>query len=226
MIQLKKIGEKSTGYRWMHDQEKIYYTQRNNIFLKLEVVMIAMIGTLTSGEFIMFVSKSVNTIDSGAIVSGIQLLIFMIFCIIKGLYEIGDFVNKIENHRVASSKFNNIFIDIDNQLRIPINKRETDYDFLSYKTKEYNSIMESSPMIRQSVIDQYILATEREDIYKPPVAGGFEKLEIVVNNNKNDIIIRSQNNSSNGNESPSYRSIDKSMDNKLKNQIDRWILNI
>lgn len=222
-IKLKQIGEKSAGYRWMHDHEKIYYTKISKIYMILEVILLAIMGTLSSGDFVMFmINNKINGGSGGLIISSTQLLLLLIYCVVKGLYDTGNYSNIILSHHTASSKFNELFLEIDIQTRLPISKREPDSNFLIHKTKEYITAMNESPAIRQSTIDKYILATENEDIYKPPIAGEFDKIEIVIHD-ENNIKVKSRSITSDKNEkSPKTNNIDP----KLKNQIDRWLNNL
>lgn len=222
LIQLKKLGEKSMGFKWMHDQESLHYIKLNKIFTRLEVILLVCLGLITANEFITFLSNSgINNSKSGIlIVSSIQLFLIFIFGIVKNLRDTGNYPNKIHSHRYDSMKFSEISTDIINQFAIPILERDNSTNFLQQKTKEYNELRFTMPPIRPITINKYIEATESHDIYKPILVGGVETIDIVID--KNDNISMNVTDPIN---TKKYKNNLNSDNEKNKYIIERWLNN-
>ena len=58
LLLLRKIGKKTMGYRWMHEQESKYYNKIHNRITIIEMLMIAFLGTITGGGFVNFIVNS------------------------------------------------------------------------------------------------------------------------------------------------------------------------
>lgn len=226
MVQLKKIGEKSIGYKWMHEQEIISNEKWKNIYSILEIVILAIITTVTGGEFIGLVSKSGIQDSFGALVaiSAVQLGLSFCYALIKGLKDYGNYDSLIIMHRIAKLKFNEIYYDVEKQFSKPIEKRCDGDTFLEAKTKEFNDLMFNSPLIDKSTMKKYVKATANEDIYKPVLVGQFDRIEIVIDQNDNKIGIKTKDDNMNTAKQVTTKE-DDIADEKIKFQFDRWLNN-
>lgn len=236
MTQLKKIGEKSIGYKWMHNYEKEYYEKNEGIYKIWEIILLAIIGTITGGEFVAFTSEFAKVLNAASTnilvtiiifwgINTLKLIISLIYAVVKGLKDSGDFPKKIYDHQYTCAKFNEIYMDIQNQFTLSVKNREIDSSFLQNKTKEFNELMQTAPKIRRSTINKYIKATENEDIYKPLLVGEFDKIEIVIDEDKDNVNLRVTKNNPHDmvNNTTGFDSLTQ---NKAKYQISRWLKNI
>lgn len=183
---LKKIGEKSMGYRWMHDQEVLFYENLNSIYSKIELILLAILGTITSSLFIGLLSNIGLEKNHFVmiIITSLELLLLLCYSIVKGFHN-PEYSKHIFNHNNVGAKFNTINLDIQEQLSLEIQDREVDKIFLKRIIKLYNELMEISPKIRKQTMNKYIVATKNFDIYKPLIADGFEIIDIENNNLNN-----------------------------------------
>jgi len=224
---LKRIGEKSSGYRWMHDQEEQFYEKLNFWFKIIEIILLAIIGTVTSGEFVGLLADANlrENIVILMIVTSIQLVIIFLLTIVIGIKEFGQFSDKMFDHSNNSTKFNEIVLNIRTQLSFNIDDRENDNAFLKEIIKSYNDLMSVSHKIRKRTQKRYIKATENQDIYRPLVVGNFDNIEIIIDERHyNNVELNSQESNSgelnsgevsnNNNEGNNY---------KAQYEINRWL---
>lgn len=178
---LKKLGEKSMGYRWMHDQENEYYLKLdkniNNFLIILSAIVTALNSTALAS---LFASE-----DDFAIIfwlTLINLILSLILTIIIGIKDKSEYGTIAKNHRETSYKFTQIYHSIQEQLSLDVEDREVDKEFLGKKIKEYDYLMQSKPNIRKKIADKYISETKNTNIYKPIITTEFENIDIDVDN--------------------------------------------
>lgn len=212
---LKKIGERAMGYKYMHIHDQYHYVWVLRIYFLIEVIVLSVIGMLTGGQLVGFFASSDFGDDPKVIIplNVVQILTVFIYAIIRGFRTVGGYEDKIWSHKYTSAKFNEIFLEIQEQLSLPVKDRAIDREFLKYIIKQYNGLLETSPKIRGKSIKKYLKSVENENIFKPITIGGFEKIEIVVNE---------KNTKNNENSSKSKTKTDKLPFN-YKFEIDRWL---
>jgi hypothetical protein len=221
VLQLKKIAEKSAGYRWMHFNEQTYYFNLERVLSVLEAIFLSINIIITSGEVISLLSES--GIDSKDIIymNVIQIFIMIIFTIIKTIRETGNYVKLKLMHQHTSIKFYKIFNNIQNQLCLAIKDRKNDKKFLFSQAKIFNDLLYNSPSIRKKAMDKYAHETEQYDIAKPLLIGGLDDIEVVVVTNDNsddqkiDIKV--------GEPKLNYSESSRNLDNLVKYDIYKWL---
>lgn len=211
---LKKIGEKSMGFKWMHNQDRIRYERIYMILKRVEVILLALIVILTSSGFVYFLSviglEGNNIIV--IIISAVQLLILSGASIVKTMREIGGYDKLIFDHKYSSSRFNQISLQIQTQLALDLKDRMNDVFFIKHIVDTYNKLVEISPIISSSTMTEYIDAVKDKDIHKPLLLGKIDdQLEIVIDGPENHDQAKNTEN-------------DQLYDNN-KYQMDRWLQN-
>lgn len=190
-LQLKKIGEKAIAYKWLHNHESNYYGSCEKNYSRVEMILQAVIGTLTGGSFIVFVSE----LNSGGIVVAVYaILIFLMlaFSIVYGMRSSGNYIALSNEHKYISTKFNELYLQIQGQFIMPVKKRTDGNDFYAAVSRDFNNYMFAAPDVRKSTEKLYLAACGNGDIYTPIILGGLEQVEIVINSNKStDIRIHS-----------------------------------
>jgi len=176
---LKRIGEQSQGYHWAHEQEKIYYEQLEKWLNITDIVLLAVVGSLNTSNVLTLASNQ-QAIILNEILSVTLLILNIIQAIVLGILQFGNFQQRVFDHKYNSVKFNEIYNDILSQFSLPIDKREKDDDYMRNKTREFNDLLTTAPAIRMATFKRYEKATQKENIFKPIVIGGFDKIEIVV----------------------------------------------
>jgi hypothetical protein len=188
MYQLKKMGDKSMGLKWMHAREMIHYERIHGRLTMLSIVIVAIMALLAGGNLLALTESNINTLNSTGnetttetqytkyleITSNIVYLV-LAGCqsVLIGIQKSGDYPQKIQSHRWSRTKYDELFLIIQNQLALPVAKRENDAEFLKYNSKEFNEIMAASQPIRDSTRTSYIHMMSEDNIFD-------SKIEIVV----------------------------------------------
>ncbi|MBA42882.1 MAG: hypothetical protein CMF62_02595 [Magnetococcales bacterium] len=209
-ILLKKIGEKSMGYRWMHEQESIYYKRIDYWVGVMQIVITAILTLLSSGTLILLLTEtnSNNNLTSKLTLTLIELFLTLLLNIINGVQNHSDYKGVSKKHLQSSFNFIRIYHTIQEQLTLPVLQRENDHEFLQEKIKEYDDLVLEAPEIQKKIRDEYLTATKDHSIFKPSILGDIENIEI------DDNIERQNTDSEYQNEL-----------NQYKFQIDRFIHN-
>jgi len=223
MLQLKKIGEKSIGYKWMHDKEMNNCEKSKMLLTSMEIVLLAVLAAITSGEFISLVSQSGIQNSFGALVgiSVSQIVIIFLCTLVKGFKDLGEYERLIFAHRFSKLKFDELYYSIEQQFSRTISKRSDGDSFLEAKTREFTDLMFNSPIISRDVLNSYMKATNKDDIYKPILVGQFDTIEIIIDKNDNNNINMAPKKEEDDINNSNYNMTNE----KLKFQIDRWLNN-
>ena len=205
MLLLVKIGKKTMGYRWMHDQEAQYNERMNTKFKIVEAIILAFMAVFSSGQFVNFiVSTNLEKQKIFYVVMNVLQLVFIfITYIIKGYCDVNKFEKNTSDHRYTSTKNSEINLDIQQQLSLSIKDRETDNQFLRNVIKRFNDVSFLAPPIRTVTKNNFLKESNDNDIFNPIIANhDGENLQIMINDNQDN------------NNEP---------DLQMKYQIDRWL---
>lgn len=211
LLLLRKIGKKTMGYRWMHEQESQYNEDMETKLTIYEIVILSLLGIVTCGEFVGFIIDL--GLDNNRIIyivlTSFQLLFLCVSGIIKGYKEANKFSTNQTDHNYAASKFGEINLNIQNQLSLNLSDRDRDKDFLKNIIKNFNDIMFLAPKIREEVKKKYLEEADENNIFNP-ITEDINTLQVVVikdeleDEKKNDKLI-------------------DEINLKSKYQIDRWL---
>ncbi len=216
MSQLQNIGEKSLGYKWMHNEEMCYYTYRLTFVTTVEIVFAALHGASLLGSIVSLFDAD-NSFILYVTLTLVQGLFYIGHTIMKTYKEASDFPGKIYEHRWSSIEFSRIATAIQNQFCMPISKRDNDENFLDYKTGEFDSAQFGAPVIRTETKNRYIEGTKDSDISKPMTLGDIDKIEIVIDKSEEDVEITDVNLKSR------EKDIMRNIDNKFQYEYDRFL---
>lgn len=169
LILLKRLGNKAMGYRWMHEQESLEMLNKDSKFSKIEIILLALIGAVTSGEFITFLVEADLYEHKVVAICVLSLHILMLvgYGILKSMRESGNYPKESFEHKYSSIRFGELGLDIQNQLSLNVEDRDTDKVFLRNTIKTYNDLMLISPKVDPDTMDKYVNAIEDNDIYTP-----------------------------------------------------------
>lgn len=209
LLLLRKIGKKTMGYRWMHEQESQYYEKVSGRINIIEMLILALLGTITGGGFINFAASS--GLDGNKVVYIIitvaQLVIIFLSAIIKGYSRIKEYEKKFNNHTNASIKNAELNLSIQYQLSLNLPDRENDKIYLKNVINSFNDILLLSPNIRNVTKNKYLEESNDNDIFNPIIAEE-DGPNIVINYDNN----KTEKNVGNNN-----------IDSHVNYQIDRWL---
>ena len=177
---LKKIGEKSMGYRWMHDQEAKYFLKIGYWFGVGQIILSSFLSIMSSGTLIGMASDMDP--DDGdeilVIATVCELCTSFILLVLIGIKEQSDFKGKANQHQRTAHMFAKIYRSIQEQMTLDIEERENDRIFLREKIQQYDLLMDGALEVRSGTMEKYITATENHDIYKPALIGDVDGIEI------------------------------------------------
>ena len=235
LLLLIKIGKKTMGFRWMHDQESLSNEKSDTKYSIIELILLALLGSITSGEFIGLVSESGlhNNKVAMVVITSMEIILILVYSIIKGIREKSDFDKNKFQHNYAATKFGEINLNIQNQLSLSIRDRDQDKDFLKNIIKTFNDLMLTVPKISAKVKATYIESTKENDIYNPIIIDSSNALQSFIdktksseysNGNANGNGNSNENGTVNGTVNGNNGSNSKdNIDSRYKYQIDRWL---
>lgn len=195
ILLLKKIGNKTMGYRWMHEQEAIKNSILATKYNVIEMLTLVILGVLNGGEFISFIFYyGLQCNHTLYIIIGIvQIITLIISTFIKGYIQINNFAQNTLNHQYVASKIAEINLSIQYQLSLNVNDRDNDIIFLRNTIKNFNDIMYLAPPISKQIKNIYIEGSKENEMFNL-----FSEENVETN---------------------------KTTNNTLKYQIDRWLRN-
>jgi len=202
LLLLQKIGKKTMGFRWMHDQESKINNTVNKKYMIADIVLKVITGLLTGSTIGTLVTGSNNSIVL-YIFTGISLAFQLVAGIITAIRESNDYGNVATQHNSAAAKFGEINLEIQYQLSLDIEDREQDKDFLRNTVDKFNNLKGSIPPISETVKKKFIASDEDNEIYNPIIIGDYDHIQL---DKKNE-----------------HRKIDEETGSKTKYEIDRWL---
>ena len=221
LLMLRKVGKKTMGYRWMHDQEAEYYEQMDTHIGIYEMIILAFMGTITGAGFINLVTSAGldNSIIFNIIIQVIYLIIFFLMATVKGYRDINKYEKKKNSHFNAATKNAELNLNIQYQLSLNISDRDNDKIFLQNVIKSFNDILLLSPPIRNCTKLKYVEGAKDNDIFNPLISVG-DNLQIIIHDDNNRI-----RNNENGNieDDDNENIVAKTSDSKMSYEIDRWL---
>ena len=169
---LAEWAEKASGYRWLHSRSEKLYRKRNYTFTIPVIILSTLTGT---ANFAMdsFVPEEYKQIAMAS-VGGVNIFAG----ILSTLQNFLRYAELMEGHRgseVSWSKFNR---EISVELALNPNMRKPAGDFLNVCRAEYDRLIEQSPTIDDSIIQQYKKTFKDTDINHPHVCNGLHRCKV------------------------------------------------
>jgi hypothetical protein len=189
---LQRIGEKSMGYRWMHEQEHLYHTGYNDKLQLYLIVLTGILGTLSSGSIIGLFSDSSSKNNILLALTITQLIMSFIMGVVLGIKEQGDYKMTAMQHKQISSKFAVLYHSIQRQFSLDPRNREDDKTFLNDKIREFDDLVASPNVIRNETMTKYNNTIADKNISKVDDIETFDTLRYdrahtsATMSNKND----------------------------------------
>ena len=157
------IKEKSWSYTWIHRQNSGYLA---DIYEWISILSYSL--SFFNGIILIFPTNIVYIRVFNILLSfSSGLLIFYI--------KNKSFPETAEKHKIASSKFSNIYNDIDRQLTLQPESREIATHYHKWISRQFNMLYSSSPDIDPPIIKEYIRKFARRRKINPIEAAEFDK---------------------------------------------------
>lgn len=214
---LKRIGEKSMGYRWMHNQEYNHYLKIDYMLGILQIVLTATISTLTSGMLVGLLSDTNLRSDPTILIALTmsELILSLLLAIVIGIREQGDYKSKSGSHREQVGKYARIYHSIQEYFSLDIINIDEQKTFLKEKVKEFDELISNVLAIRSRTMEKYLRISKDKNI---TTTEELEKIDIGFKRNSTLINIKDDNNK----DTNSTMTED---DRMKKFEFDRWIHN-
>jgi hypothetical protein len=148
---LEKIGTKSMGYRWMHDQEYAYYIKVDNNLKIISLILAGILTTLSSSTLTDTVAQNNSIVNA---INILQLIFSLLVIIFLGIKDNGDYKMRAVEHKSTSTEFATIYHSIQKEFAIDKNKL-VDEIFINDIVKDYDKLSSDAPIIRRSTMDKY-----------------------------------------------------------------------
>lgn len=186
VLLLQKIGKRTMGYRWMHDQESQNNDAQDNKYMIAQIVL-NVLNAVISGSImvtLIYAANLQNDLTTLYILTAITLALQIASGVVTGIRESSDFSETSIKHNYAAIKFGELNLDIQNQFSLNIDARDTDKDFLKNIIKRYNDLNMTSPKISDDVKQKYVASDEDNDVYNPIIVGDYNNIQ--MSDKKND----------------------------------------
>lgn len=176
---LKKWGETSSSYRYLHDKSHLMYS-RQHLWFALPVIIISTItGTANFAQS----SFPESMRDSAPAIIGTFNLIAGLITTIAQFLKVSEL---LESHRVASIAFGKLARNISVELSLPISERSMNgSEFLSQCRNEIDKLIEQSPSIPLKILKSFDKRFKEHDFIKPDILD-ITSVDIYVNNEEEE----------------------------------------
>ena len=169
---LAEWAEKASGYRWLHSRSEKLYRKRNYTFTIPVIILSTLTGT---ANFAMdsFVPEE-NKQLAMACVGGVNIFAG----ILSTLQNFLRYAELMEGHRVSEVSWSKFNREISVELALNPKMRKPAGDFLNVCRAEFDRLIEQSPTIDDSIINQYKKSFKDTDINHPHVCNGLHKCKV------------------------------------------------
>jgi len=213
----------------MHDQEAQNNENAEGKYLISEVALTALIDVLTGSTLVGLIYGIGQDTNVTLLIclTVTTLIVQLIQAVIKGIRETSGFQENSTKHNYAATKFSEINLDIQNQLSLNVEDRDTDTDFLKNIIRKFNDLILIVPKVSQEVKNKYIEAAEENDVYNTMLVGDYGNIQIIdKQKNKEEEEKDEEEDEVEGVEgSKTTRGKIKSNTSKSQYEINRWLSN-
>ena len=169
---LAEWSEKATCFRWLHSRSEKLYRRRNYSFTIPVIILSTLTGTanFAMDSFVPDEHKQVAM----ACVGGVNIFAG----ILSTLQNFLRYAELMESHRLSEVQWSKFSRNISVELALDPRRRKPANDFLKVCRAEYDRLIESSPTIDDSIINQFKKNFKKTDIIQPDICNGLSKCKI------------------------------------------------
>lgn len=182
---LVEWADKAMCYKWLHAKSNIKYSNLNSWFTIPVIIMSTLTGTANFAQE----KLPENYREYAPMVIGTINIAAGIISTIQQFFKISD-IN--EAHRVSAISWDKFYRKIKVELSKSPEERQSVYEFLKNCTEEFDRLMEISPKIDQSVLDQFEYSFQKKkgltqknlkmfaELKKPEICDSLESVKHTV----------------------------------------------
>lgn len=177
---VKRIGEQSQSYQWLHRRSEDIYNYWNN-FLAIPAIVLS---TITGAGSIGFGNSGE---DANLILGSFSIAV----SIISTLNSYFGYAKRAESHRITAIHYSKLNLQISIELSLPRERRMLVKDFLKGISEQIMRLNEVSPNISDVVIEDYKkrFVNEPTTISKPSIVNGLEEIKIYLESVEGNVLI-------------------------------------
>ena len=177
---VKKIGEQSLSYQWLHRRSEDIYNYWNNYLAIPSIVL----STITG-------AGSIGFGDDGRDASLILGSLSIVVSIISTLNSYFGYAKRSEAHRITAIHYSKLYLQISIEMSLPRERRMNVKDFLKGIQEQMIRLNEVSPNISDAVIADYNkrFDDEPETIAKPEMCNGLSEIKVYMEPPSNPLIV-------------------------------------
>jgi hypothetical protein len=166
---LKQIREMAWSYTWIHRENSTYLT---DMYEWISVISYSL--SFFNGIILIFPSNVVYIRILNILLSfGAGILVFYI--------KNKEFPQTAERHKIASSKFSNIYNNISRQLSLDVTYRDEAINYHRWITLQYENLYGTAPDIDPPIIEDYIRKFAGRRKFNPIEAAEFDQTNSTSN---------------------------------------------
>ena len=169
---LAEWSEKATCFRWLHSRSEKSYRTKNYSYTIPVIILSTLTGT---ANFAMdsFVPSDYKQIAM-ACVGGVNIFAG----ILSTLQNFLRYAELMESHRSCEVQWSKFGRNIAVELALDPLRRKPADDFLKICRAEYDRLIEQSPPIDDSILNQFKRTFKGNDIRKPDICNGLDRCKI------------------------------------------------
>lgn len=183
---LAEWSEKASCYRWLHGRSEKKYQRTYYCFSIPVIILSTLTGAANVGmdSFVPEESKSM----ASAIVGSVNIFAG----IVSTLQNFLKVAELMEAHRIAGVSWGKLQRNISIELALDPSRRVLQSDFLKLSRAEYDRLIESGPIIDDSIIAQFNKKFKNYEVSKPSICNGLDKCKIFKTKYKdqNNMIVK------------------------------------
>jgi len=172
---LAEWSDIATCYRWLHSRCEKLYRVRNYTFTIPVIILSTLTGTanFAMDSFVPDENKQIAMACVGSV---------NIFAgILSTLQNFLRYAELLESHRLSELQWSKFGRNISVELALEPKRRKSAYDFLKICRADYDRLIEQSPTIDDSIINQFRKSfKDMTDIKRPDICNGLSRCKIYV----------------------------------------------
>lgn len=171
---LKDWGEKSACLSLLHHNDRKYWRNKSNFFSITSIIITTISSSLslssTNSPYYIYIMYGVGSI--GLLSSLLQS--------IKQFYNADE---RASDHKLISRQYSNFYRTIKLQLALKKESRSPVNDFINWAFKEYERLIQESPLINESTIETFKKKFSKSTFKKPDICS--DEFVIQINGRDN-----------------------------------------
>lgn len=162
-----EVGEKAQGYVWMHNRNASYLVDWDTRYSNVEIILSILTGTS--------VFTTINDCQELSLVTLVTGIIIYMTAVIRAIHQNRKYPEQASAHRLAASKYSEIYHSVQKQLALYRRDRENAKDYINWITEKFDTLLLSSPGMDDPIKEEYLIKFKDVKFMHP---GDLKQIEI------------------------------------------------